>query len=79
MSNPYTYTMLLVGAPTNKELLCIAREEAYPSNPFFCFIETAYGHGIIAGYSDGTFHPNNNVTRAQLCKIIVLAMGWTTS
>lgn len=36
MSNPYTYTMLLVGAPTNKELLYIAREEAYPSNPFFC-------------------------------------------
>jgi hypothetical protein len=47
-----------------------------PSDPFFCFIETAYGHGIISGYSDGTFRPGNNVTRAQLCKIIVLAEAW---
>ena len=44
---------------------------------FFCFVETAFSHGIISGYNDGTFRPSNNVTRAQLCKIVVLAMGWT--
>ena len=44
---------------------------------FYCFIETAYGHGIISGYSDGTFRPGNNVTRAQLTKIVVIAMNWT--
>ena len=47
-----------------------------PSDPFFCYIETAYAHQIISGYSDNTFRPGNNVTRAQLCKIIVLAQQW---
>jgi hypothetical protein len=47
-----------------------------PSNPFYCYIETAYAHQIISGYSDGTFRPGNDVTRGQLCKIIVLAEGW---
>ncbi len=45
-------------------------------HPFFCYIETAYEHSIISGYGDGTFRPDNNVTRAQLCKIIVLAQQW---
>ena len=35
-----------------------------------------YCAGVISGYSDGTFRPYNNVTRAQLCKIVVLAEGW---
>jgi hypothetical protein len=43
---------------------------------FFGYVETAYNRGIISGYSDGTFRPGNNVTRAQLCKIIVLAEEW---
>jgi len=46
------------------------------SNPFYLFIETAYNHGIISGYADGTFRPFANVTRAQLSKMIVLAQGW---
>src|SRR5207244_6108445 len=36
------------------------------SNIFYDYIETAYNRGIITGYSDGTFRPDNNVTRAQL-------------
>lgn len=43
---------------------------------FYDYVETAYNRGIISGYSDGTFRPANNITRAQLSKIIVLAMGW---
>jgi outer membrane protein assembly factor BamB len=46
------------------------------SNPFYTFIETAYHHNVISGYPDGTFHPGYNVTRGQLCKIIVLARAW---
>lgn len=45
-------------------------------NPFYDYIETAYNHQIISGYSDGTFRWGNNVTRAQLCKIIVSAEAW---
>jgi hypothetical protein len=47
-----------------------------PSDPFYCYVETAFAHGIISGYADGTFRPFNNVTRAQTCKIVTLARGW---
>jgi hypothetical protein len=47
-----------------------------PSDPFFCYVETAYSHSVISGYADGTFRPGNNVTRAQLSKIVVSAEGW---
>src|SRR5205085_6522564 len=32
-----------------------------PSNPFYDYVETAYNHQIISGYSDGTFRPDNYV------------------
>jgi hypothetical protein len=42
------------------------------------FIETVHNRpgNIITGYDDGTFRPGNNMTRAQLCKVIVLSQGW---
>jgi hypothetical protein len=47
-----------------------------PDHPFYTYIETAFHHRVIAGYVDDTFRPYNDVTRGQLCKIIVLAEGW---
>jgi hypothetical protein len=41
-----------------------------PTNPFYSYVETAYAHGVISGYSNFTFRPFNNVTRAQIAKII---------
>jgi hypothetical protein len=49
------------------------------NNPFYLYIETAFNRGIISGYADGTFRWGNNVTRGQLCKIIVGAEGWFTN
>ena len=46
------------------------------THPFYGFVETAYSHGIISGYSDGTFRAGNDVTRGQLSKIVVAARGW---
>jgi hypothetical protein len=46
------------------------------NNPFYQYIETAYNHQVISGYADGTFRWGNNVTRAQLSKIIVVAQQW---
>ncbi len=40
------------------------------SHPFYGYIETAYNHGIITGYGDGTFRPDNSATRGQICKIV---------
>ena len=51
--------------------------DVLPGSVFYCFVETAYSRGIISGYNDGTFRPGNNVTRAQLTKIVVIAMNWT--
>jgi hypothetical protein len=49
-------------------------------HPFYQYVETAYSHAIISGYNCGEgcleFRPGNNVTRGQLCKIVVLARGW---
>lgn len=47
------------------------------SNSFYSYIETAYNHGIISGYGDGTFKSGINVTRGQLAKIVVSAEGWS--
>jgi hypothetical protein len=45
------------------------------SNPFYAYIETAFNRAIITGYADGTFRPNASVTRAQLSKMLYLAMN----
>jgi|GEM_PF-6899428 len=47
-----------------------------PQDWFYQVVETAFSHGVIGGYADGTFRPNNHVTRGQLSKIIVGARGW---
>ena len=60
------------GAPTFRDVPA--------THPFYTYIETAYDHRIISGYSCGSgcleFRPFNNVTRGQLTKIIVVAQGW---
>jgi hypothetical protein len=33
--------------------------------------------GIVSGYSDGTFHPNDPVTRGQLSKIVSNSAGYS--
>lgn len=44
---------------------------------YYQFVETAFYHHIIAGYSDGTFRPGEPITRAQVTKLVVLAKGWS--
>jgi hypothetical protein len=43
---------------------------------FYDYIRCLACRGIINGYSDGTFRPNNNVTRGQLSKIISNSAGF---
>ncbi|OYT56176.1 MAG: hypothetical protein B6U68_03730, partial [Candidatus Aenigmarchaeota archaeon ex4484_14] len=42
-------------------------------------IQWLYEQGVVSGYSDGTFKPDNIITRAQASKIIVKAAGWKTT
>jgi hypothetical protein len=44
---------------------------------FYPYIETALNHGIVSGYSDGTYRPGAIVTRGQVAKIVVAARGWS--
>ena len=46
---------------------------------FYQSIETAACRGIISGYSDNTFRPNNYAFRGQIAKIVYLAAGTATS
>jgi murein DD-endopeptidase MepM/ murein hydrolase activator NlpD len=47
-----------------------------PSHEFYPYVETLRFREIIGGYGDGTFRPNNHMTRAQATKMVVLARGW---
>ncbi len=42
----------------------------------FSFVETAVEHGVIEGYSDNSFRPNQKITRAEIAKIMALAKGY---
>ncbi|MGI8588254.1 MAG: S-layer homology domain-containing protein [Chloroflexia bacterium] len=41
---------------------------------FYTVIETAYCHGVISGYNDGTFRPFNDAIRGQISKIVYLSI-----
>jgi hypothetical protein len=43
----------------------------------YSYISQLACRGVIGGYSDGTFRPQNSTTRAQLTKMIVLVQGWS--
>ena len=45
------------------------------SNWAYDYIETAKAHGVISGYPDGLFKPNNNITRAEICKMLITALN----
>ncbi len=38
----------------------------------YTYVQVAIAHGIFTGYGDGCFHPDNDATRAQLSKVLVL-------
>jgi S-layer homology domain len=40
------------------------------TNVFFVSIETAHQKGVINGYPDGTFRPNNNIRRDEMAQIV---------
>ena len=41
-------------------------------------VQYLLAEGIVSGYSDGTFRPDANVTRAQFAKMLSGAMDWQT-
>ena len=41
-----------------------------PSNVFYVSIETAANKGVVSGYPDYTFRPNNNIRRDEMAQIV---------
>jgi len=74
-------TVLLTVGPSPVYVLtvsCSARfSDVCPDYWAYTPIEYLASHGIVAGYSDGTFHPDSTASRAQFAKMIVTARGWT--
>ena len=49
--------------------------DVQPQDRFYSEISTLAGASIVSGYADNLFRPENQVTRAQFAKIIMLALG----
>jgi S-layer homology domain len=45
-----------------------------PDNYAYGAVETAYNRGVVSGVGGGLFAPNASVTRAQIAKIVDLAL-----
>jgi hypothetical protein len=48
-----------------------------PGSTFYDHIRCLACRSIVSGYPDGTFRPNNNVTRGQLSKIVSNSAGFS--
>jgi hypothetical protein len=55
----------------------ITFQDVTPDYWAYTYVQQLACSGIISGYPDGTFKPQNPTTRAQLTKMIVLSEGWT--
>jgi hypothetical protein len=48
-----------------------------PSDWFYPHVMALSDLGAISGYADGTFRPGNTITRGQIMKVLVIALGLT--
>jgi hypothetical protein len=51
--------------------------DVQPGHTFYDFVRCLACTSIISGYNDGTFRPNNQVTRGQLSKIVSNSAGFS--
>lgn len=47
------------------------------STRFYPYVQTAYDYGIISGFGDGTFHPEEKITLEQAMSVLARAMKIT--
>ncbi len=51
--------------------------DVVPGSTFYDYVHCLACRNILSGYGDGTFRPNNPVTRGQLAKIVSNSAGFT--
>lgn len=74
-----TRTRLPTSTPTLSPTPCtlIDFSDVPPESTFYTYIRCLACHGFVSGYDDGTFRPNNQVTRGQLSKIVANTAGYS--
>jgi S-layer homology domain len=50
-------------------------DDVQPSSSYFAAIRRLQGMGVINGYGDGTFRPDNSITRAEFASMLVHALN----
>lgn len=50
--------------------------DLYQDQWYYIYINDLYNNGVINGYEDSTFRPNNIVTTGEALKMIILAAGY---
>jgi subtilisin family serine protease len=65
------------GATPTATACTLTFTDVQPTDTFYTWIRCLACRGIISGYSDGTFRPNNNITRGQIAKMVSGAAGFT--
>ncbi len=71
-----TSTATLTVTPT---VCTLFFSDVLPGSTFYPYIHCLSCLGIINGYSDGSFRPNNDVTRGQLSKIVSNSAGFSNN
>ena len=46
------------------------------SSRYYTYVEAAYNSGLVSGYKDGTFKPDQTITQGAALKMVVQAAGW---
>lgn len=52
-------------------------DDVAPNSTFYTYVRCLSCRGIVQGYADGTFRPNNPVTRGQLAKFVSQSAGFS--
>ncbi|HYP41684.1 MAG TPA: YCF48-related protein, partial [Chloroflexia bacterium] len=64
-------------ASTATPIVCVIRFDDVPSShAFYQYVTCLACGGVMGGYSDGTFRPNNDITRGQIAKVVSNAAGF---
>ncbi len=76
----YSTVLQATATPTIVPVPCTLQFSDVPdTNTFYTFVRCLACRNILSGYADGTFRPNNLVTRGQLAKIVSNAAGFAES
>jgi hypothetical protein len=83
LPNDEMWAVGTTGSPGSSTLVlqytALSFSDVPPGSTFYPYVQCLACRGVISGYGDGTFGPNNPVTRGQIAKIVVLASPFSGS